>query len=103
MARIVVGLSGGVDSAAAAVLLQKQGHEVIGVTLRTWESGSSRCCEIDAARETTRALGIPYHIINCVSDFESDVKASLNAGMNSHLAKPADAELLYDTLKQLIR
>ena len=35
--------------------------------------------------------------------FESDVKASLNAGMNSHLAKPADAELLYDTLKQLIR
>ena len=75
MARIMVGLSGGVDSAAAAVLLQKQGHEVIGVTLRTWESGSSRCCEIDAARETTRALGIPYHIINCVSDFESDVKA----------------------------
>lgn len=36
------------------------------------------------------------------NSFESDVKASLRAGMNAHLAKPADAELLYDTLKEYI-
>ena len=75
MARIVVGLSGGVDSAAAAGLLQAEGHEVIGVTLRTWASGSSRCCKIDDARETARTLGIAYHAINCVSDFQKDVEA----------------------------
>ena len=75
MARIVVGLSGGVDSAAAAGLLQAQGHEVIGVTLRTWDSGTSRCCKIDDARETARRLGIAYHAINCVSDFQKRVEA----------------------------
>lgn len=75
MARIVVGLSGGVDSAVAAGLLQAEGHEVIGVTLRTWASGSSRCCKIDDARETARTLGIAYHAINCVSDFQKDVEA----------------------------
>ena len=75
MARIVVGLSGGVDSAVAAHLLQAAGHEVIGVTLRTWQSGSSRCCRIDDARETAAALGIAYHTINCASDFERSVEA----------------------------
>ncbi len=75
MARIVVGMSGGVDSAAAAYLLRQDGHDVIGVTLRTWESGPSRCCRIDAARETARSLGIPYHVINCVSDFRRKVEA----------------------------
>ena len=75
MSRIVVGLSGGVDSAAAAYLLRQEGHEVLGVTLRTWESGSSRCCEIDDARETAQMLGIPYHVINCAADFQKTVEA----------------------------
>lgn len=75
MARIVAGLSGGVDSAVAAALLLQAGHEVIGVTLRTWESGSSRCCRIDDARETARSLGIRYHSINCASDFAAAVEA----------------------------
>ena len=75
MARILVGLSGGVDSAVAAYLLRQSGHDVIGITLRTWESGPSRCCRIDAARETARFLGIPYHVIRCVSDFQRKVEA----------------------------
>ena len=71
--RAIVGMSGGVDSAVAAFLLKQAGYEVIGVTLRTWESDDgteSRCCEIDDARETARQLGIEYHAFNCLSDFK---------------------------------
>lgn len=75
MARIVAGLSGGVDSAVAAGLLKAAGHEVIGLTLRTWQAGTSRCCRIDDARETAEALGIPYHVMNCAADFHESVAA----------------------------
>ena len=74
MARIVAGLSGGVDSAVAAGLLKAAGHEVIGVTLRTWQAGTSRCCRIDDAQRSTEALGIPYHVMNCFSDFQEYVE-----------------------------
>ena len=76
MAKVIVGMSGGVDSAAAALLLKQEGYEVVGVTLRTWQSADgqeSRCCEIDDARETARILGIPYHVFNCTDDFENKV------------------------------
>ncbi len=76
MARVIVGMSGGVDSAVAAALLRQEGHDVIGVTLRTWESDDgqeSRCCEIDDARQTARKLGIPYHAFNCTAAFERNV------------------------------
>ena len=72
MARVVVGLSGGVDSAVAAYLLKKEGHQVIGATLRTWEAGSgaySRCCDISDARRTAMQLGIPYYNINSLPEF----------------------------------
>ncbi len=76
MAKIIVGLSGGVDSAVAAYLLKMAGHEVIGVTLRTWilaDGQESRCCEIDDAREISRKLDIPYHVISCAADFRTNV------------------------------
>jgi len=69
-------MSGGVDSAVAAYLLKLEGHEVIGVTLRTWQSEDgtgSRCCEIDDARETARSLGIKYYAFNCIGEFEKYV------------------------------
>jgi len=74
MKKILVGMSGGVDSAVAALLLKQEGYEVTGVTLRTWEEGGSRCCEIDKARETARILEIPYHVINCASEFKRKVE-----------------------------
>ena len=76
MARVVVGLSGGVDSAVAAYLLKKEGHQVIGVTLRTWEAGSgaySRCCDISDARRTAMQLEIPYYNINSLPEFDEHV------------------------------
>ena len=75
MAKVVVGMSGGVDSAVAAYLLKKEGYEVIGLTIRTWNSdeGYSRCCEIDDAREVCRTLDIPYYVMNCENAFREYV------------------------------
>ena len=72
MARVIVGMSGGVDSAVTAYLLKQAGFDVIGVTLRTWISSDgteSRCCEIYDARSVAHALDIQYLVYNCISDF----------------------------------
>ena len=76
ISRIVVGLSGGVDSAVAAFLLKEQGYQVIGVTLRTWqaESGAySRCCDISDARRTAMQLDIPFYNVDSLAEFREHV------------------------------
>lgn len=76
MTRVIVGMSGGVDSAVAAFLLREKGYEVIGVTLRTWlseDGNESRCCEIDDARRTAMELGLKYYPYNCLKLFEDSV------------------------------
>ena len=82
--RIVVGMSGGVDSSVAAALLVEQGVEVIGVTLRVWpwrepESRAAKfgsCCSpesVDDARQVARRLGIPYYLLNTEREFDRTV------------------------------
>ena len=82
--RIVVGMSGGVDSSVAAALLVEQGVEVIGVTLRVWpwrepESRAAKfgsCCSpesVDDARQVARRLGIPYYLLNTEREFDQTV------------------------------
>ena len=82
--RIVIGMSGGVDSSVATALLVEQGYEVVGITMRvapapTGEEGASRfgsCCGTEAtddAREVARALGIRHYVLNMEDEFEQKV------------------------------
>ncbi|MCE5387149.1 MAG: tRNA 2-thiouridine(34) synthase MnmA [Acidithiobacillus sp.] len=74
MGRTVIALSGGVDSAVAATLLQEAGHDLIGVTLRLWPK--SRCCDeqdIEDAAELCEQLGIPYQVLDYRERFRQEV------------------------------
>ena len=76
MKKVIVGMSGGVDSAVTAYLLKAAGFSVTGITLRTWfsaEGEESRCCEIDDARRVAWKIGIPYYAFNCVLAFQDNV------------------------------
>ena len=83
MAKIVVGLSGGVDSSVAAYLLKEAGHEVIGVTMQIWQEEENSiqeenggCCGLSAvedARRVAQMLGIPYYVMNFRSEFKEAV------------------------------
>lgn len=78
--KVVVGMSGGVDSSIAAALLVEKGYDVIGVTLQIWESTGPEveggCCSnsaIDDARRVAFVLGIPHYVMNFRSYFEETV------------------------------
>jgi tRNA-specific 2-thiouridylase len=78
--KVVVGMSGGVDSSMAAALLKEEGYDVIGVTLQIWPSGGpddeGGCCSISAiddARRVAFQLGIPHYVLNFRSIFEENV------------------------------
>lgn len=75
--RVLVAMSGGVDSSVAAALMVEQGHEVEGVTLRLWGGESdSGCCsvsDVDDARRVAQQLGIAHHVFNYSEDFTAAV------------------------------
>lgn len=77
--RILVAMSGGVDSSVASVMLHEQGYEVIGLTMKTWDyaaaGGSSKetgCCSLDSindARSLAVAYGFPHYILDIRDEF----------------------------------
>ena len=72
--RIVVGMSGGVDSSVAALLLKEQGHEVIGVFMKNWEEKNEDgvCTSTEDYEDVQRVcetIGIPYYTINFVKEY----------------------------------
>jgi tRNA-uridine 2-sulfurtransferase len=80
--RVVVAMSGGVDSSVAAALLVEQGFEVIGVMLRLWAEidagvdSSNKCCSLEAvddARLVANKLGIPFYLVNAERPFRARV------------------------------
>src|SRR4029453_3546153 len=79
--RVVVAMSGGVDSSVAAALLAEQGHEVIGVSMQLYDqsegqTGFGTCCTIDDlydARRVAAAMGIPQYTVNFENRFDEQV------------------------------
>ena len=79
--RVVVAMSGGVDSSAVAALLKEQGYEVIGITLQLYDHGAmvnkkGACCagqDIHDARRVAETLGIPHYVLNYESKFKESV------------------------------
>jgi len=77
--RILVAMSGGVDSSLAAAVLVARGYDVVGATLKLWGGDSdSGCCsvaDVDDARAVARRLGIEHHVFNFGDDFDEHVVA----------------------------
>lgn len=77
--RVLVALSGGVDSSVAAALLAEAGHDVVGVTLVQWlllagcEHGCCGCGDLEDARRVATQLGIPHHVLDYTSVFRAAV------------------------------
>lgn len=81
--RVLVAMSGGVDSSVAAALLVDAGYEPIGITMQVWdystceiEEGNGTCCssiDVDDARSVAEKIGIPFYVMNCEAKFKSTV------------------------------
>lgn len=81
--KVVIGMSGGVDSSVAAYLLKEQGYDVVGVTMQIWQEEEQTiqeenggCCglsAVDDARRVAADLGIPYYVMNFRKEFQKNV------------------------------
>ena len=89
--KVAVGLSGGVDSAVAALLMKRAGHEVVGVTMKLWKEGRYRggsrdACfgpgeaeDVAAAEGLARLLGVEYRVFDCAEEYEREVLSRYRA------------------------
>ncbi|TNE29428.1 MAG: tRNA 2-thiouridine(34) synthase MnmA [Bacteroidetes bacterium] len=108
MSRVVVGLSGGVDSSVAAYLLQQQGHEVIGLFMRNWVDESvtlhDECPWIEDSNDAmmvAEALGIPFQVVDLSAEYKERIVdymfAEYEAGRTPNPDVLCNREIKFDT------
>ena len=106
--KVLLGMSGGVDSSVAAAVLLEQGHEVVGVTMRLWGGESDTgCCsvaDVDDARRAAQQLGVDHLVFNFTEDFDRHVVepyvAAHAAGVTPNPCIECNRHLKFDRLAE---